>query len=69
MNCRSLNNKYANYQIFLTTLDQLSFLAVTETWIKENFTIPDFFLSSTSQFNHQRRSSLTELERAGGVGI
>ena len=69
MNCRSLNNKYEKLSNFLTTLDQLSFLAVTETWIKENNTIPDSFLSSSHQFIHQSRSSSTELERGGGVGI
>ena len=53
----------------MTTLDQLSFLAVTETCIKENNTIPDSFLSSSHQFVHQPRSSSTELERGGGVGI
>ena len=69
MNCRSLNNKYEKLSNFLTTLDQLSFLAVTETWIKENNTIPDSFLSSSHQFIHQPRSSSTELERGGGIGI
>ena len=34
MNCRSLNNKYEKLSNFLTTFDQLSFLAVTETCIK-----------------------------------
>ena len=69
MNCRSLNNKYKKLSNFLTTLDQLSFLAVTETWIKENNTIPDSFLCSSHQFIHQPRSSLTESERGGGVYI
>ena len=69
MNCRSLNNKYEKISNFLTTLDQLSFLAGTETWNKENNTIPDSFLSSSHQFIHQPRSSSTELERGGGVGI
>ena len=55
MNCRSLNKKYEKLTIFLTTLGQLSFLAVTETWIKENNTIPDSFLSSSHQFIHQPR--------------
>ena len=31
MNCRSLKNKYKQISNFLTTLAQLSFLAVTET--------------------------------------
>ena len=69
MNCRSLNNKYEKLSNFLTTLDQLSFLAVTETWIKENNTIPCSFLSNCHQFIHQPRSSSTELERGGGVDI
>ena len=69
MNCRSLNNIYEKLSNFLRTLDQLSFLAVTEIWIKENNTIPDSFLSSIYQFIHQPRSSSTELERGGGVGI
>ena len=68
MNCRSLNNKYKKLSNFLTTLDELSFLAVTETWIKENYTIPDSFLCSSHQFIHQPRSSSIELERGGGVG-
>ena len=68
MNCRSLNNKYEKLSNFLTTIDELSFLAVTETSIKENNTIPDSLLSSSHQFIHQPRSS-TELERGGGVGI
>ena len=63
MNCRSLNIKYEKLSNFLTTLEQLSFLAVTETWIKENNAIPDSFLSSSHQFIHQPRSSSTELER------
>ena len=54
---------------FLKTLDQLSFLAVTETGIKENITIPDSFFISSHQFIHKPRSSSTELERGGGVGI
>ena len=69
MNCRSLNNKYEKLSNFLTILDELSFLAVTETWIKENNIIPDSFLCSSHQFIHQPRSSSTELERGGGVGI
>ena len=72
MNCRSLYIKYetlSNFLTTITTLDQLSFLAVTEIWIKENNTIPDSFFSSSHQFIHQPRSSSTELERRGGVGI
>ena len=65
MNCRSLNNKYEKLSKFLSK----SFLAVTETWIKENITIPDSFLCTSHQCIHQPRSSLTELERGGGVGI
>ena len=69
MNCRSLNNKYEKLSNFLTTLVELSSLAVTEPWIKENNTIPESFLCSSHQFIHQPRSSSTELERGGGVGI
>ena len=69
MNCRSLNNKYEKLSNFLTTLDESSLLAVTETWIKEKNTIPDSFLCSIHQFIHQPRSSSTEFERGGGVGI
>ena len=69
MNCRSLKNKHKKLSNFLTTHNELSFLAVTETWIKENNTIPDSFLCSSHQFIHQPRSSSTELERGGGVGI
>ena len=53
----------------MTTFDQLSSLAVSETWIKENNTIPDSFLSSSRRFIHQPRSSSTELEKGGGVDI
>ena len=69
MNCRSLNNKYEKLSNFLTTLDELSSLVVTETCIKENNTIPDSFLCSSHHSIHQPRSSSTELERGGGVGI
>ena len=44
MNCRSLK-KYKKLSNFLRTPDQLSFLAVTETWIKENNTRSSRFFS------------------------
>ena len=69
MNCRSLNNNFEMLSKFLTTLDKLSFLAVTETWIKETNTIADSFLCSSHQLFHQPISSITEFERGGVVGI
>ena len=69
MNCRSINNKHDEMSDFLQKLDSLTFLVVTETWIKEDTEIPTNFLTNTHDFLHQPRSKMTQLNRGGGVGI
>ena len=54
---------------FLKNLDEFSFLVVIETWINENTDIPVFHLCNSHHFNHQPRSSLTNVQRGGVVGI
>ena len=69
MNCRSIINKHDEMSDFLQKLDSLTFLVVTETWIKEDTEIPTNFLTNTHDFLHQPRSKMTQLNRGGGVGI
>ena len=69
MNCRSLNNKHEQLSRFLKNLNETSFLVVTETWINEKTDIPEFYLCNSHHFFHQPRSSLTNVQRGGGVGI
>ena len=69
MNCRSINNKHDEMSDFLQKLDSLTFLVVTETWIKEDTEIPTNFLANTHDFLQQPRSKMTQLNRGGGVGI
>ena len=54
---------------FLKNLEETSFLVVTETWINEKSDIPDFCWCKSYHFVHQPRSSLTNVQRGGGVGI
>ena len=68
-NCRSLNNKLEQLSDFLKKPDETSFLVVTETWINEKTYIPRFYLCNSHHFVHQPNSSLTNVQRGGGVGI
>ena len=69
MNCRSLNNKHEHLSRFLKNRDETSFLVVTETWTNEKTDIPEFHLCNSHHFVHQPKSSLTNVQRGGGVGI
>ena len=69
MNCRSLNDKHEQLSRLLKNLDETSFLVVTETWINEKTDIPEFYLCKSLHFVRQPRSSLTNVQRGGGVDI
>ena len=53
----------------MKNLNETSFLVVTETWIIEKTEITEFYLCNSHHFVHQPRSSLTNVQRGGGVGI
>ena len=63
MNCRSLSKKHEQLSRFLKKLDETSFLVVTET------DIPEFYPCNSHHFVQQPRSSLTNVQIGGGVGI
>ena len=69
MNCRSLNDKHEQLSGFLKNLDENSFLDVTETCTNGQTDIPEFYLCNSFHLVHQARSSLTNVQRGGGVAI